>query len=193
MVDGAGYLGTVPRLRTKEPVWSGERGTNLLDGGCPFYRCYECKDAGKYMAVGALEPQFFANLLRGLDIAPQTIGPGSMSKDDKRCWPHMHGLFEERFRQKTRKEWEMVFDDLDACVTPVLEYGELEKTGYQQRQLVHLQNSPAKPVDAPWEGKVLKPGQGGEQTLKEWLGWELGRDYQVGDGQVFEATGRNKL
>lgn len=193
MVDGAGYLGTIPRLRSKEPVWNGERGTNLLDGGCPFYRCYECKDTGKFMAVGALEPQFFSNLLRGLDISPSAISPNNMSRNDKTCWPQMHRLFEDRFRGKTRKEWESVFDGVDACVTPVLEYEELEKSGYQQRPLVHLRTSPAKPVDVPWRGKVMEPGQDSEQTLKEWLGWEAGRDYYIDDQQVVKVTEKSKL
>ncbi|KAM5352888.1 hypothetical protein ACJ41O_005610 [Fusarium nematophilum] len=193
MVDGAGYLGTVPRLRTKEPVWGGERGTNLLDGGCPYYRCYECKDAGNYMAVGALEPQFFANLLQGLGISPEALCSGEIPREDKRSWPQMHHMFESRFKQRTRREWEAVFGDLDACVTPVLRYPELEREGYPQRPLVHLQRSPAKPVDTPWRGKVLKPGQGGEQTLKEWLGWEVGKHYEVGYQQVLETVEKSKL
>ncbi|KAH7142208.1 CoA-transferase family III domain-containing protein [Dactylonectria macrodidyma] len=144
MVDGAGYLGTIPRLRTKEPVWSDERGTNLLDGGCPYYRCYECKDAGKYMSVGALEPQFFANLLRGLNISPKDIGHGNMKRDDKRNWPHMYRVFENRFKKKTRREWEAIFDDMDACVVPVLEYGELEEAEYPQRPLIRVQSHSTK-------------------------------------------------
>ncbi|KAH7142775.1 alpha-methylacyl-CoA racemase [Dactylonectria estremocensis] len=193
MVDGAGYLGTVPRLRTKESVWSGERGTNLLDGGCPYYRCYECKDAGKYMSVGALESQFFTNLLRGLAINPRDIGYGNMQRDDKRSWPHMHRVFENRFKQKTRREWEAIFDGMDACVVPVLEYGELEEAEYSQRPLVHLQRSPAKPVDAPWKSSILKPGQGGQETLKDWIGWESGLDYEVGDTGVLSALKKGSL
>ncbi|KAF4456254.1 alpha-methylacyl- racemase [Fusarium albosuccineum] len=196
MVDGAGYLGTIPRLRSKEPSWGNERGTNILDGGCPFYRCYECKDTGRYMAVGALEPQFFANLLLGLGLGHESLTTGESERQDKRSWPRMHRLFEERFKTKTRREWEAVFDSLDACVTPVLEYPELEKAGYQQRPLVHLQTSPAKPIDASWAGKPLKPGHGGEQAFKDWLRWQVGRDYEMGDTgwrKVLKTTGNSRL
>ncbi|KAK9418773.1 putative CoA-transferase family III domain-containing protein [Seiridium unicorne] len=100
MIDGAGYLGMIPRLRTKESIWNGEKGSNLLDGGYPYYRCYECKDAGKYMSVGALEPRFFANLLRGLELNPMDFGPGKQGREDS-----------------------------NACVAPVLESRELEEGG----------------------------------------------------------------
>ncbi|KAF5230927.1 hypothetical protein FANTH_13606 [Fusarium anthophilum] len=179
MVDGASYIGTIPRLRSKEPAWNGERGTNLLDGGCPYYQCYECKDPGKYMSVGALEPQFFANLLRGLGLtSDDVLGPG-LRREDKRSWPRMRESFANRFRGKTRKEWEQIFDRLDACVTPVLEHTEMERAGYEQRPIVHLSASPARPVDAQWKGKRLSPGHGAEEVLKTWLGWEQGRDYAV--------------
>jgi alpha-methylacyl-CoA racemase len=193
MVDGVSYLGTIPRLRSKEPGWNGMRGTNLLDGGCPYYRCYECKDPATYMAVGALEPQFFANLLQGLDIRHEDLGVGKVPREDSRLWPSMHLIFEKRFKQKTRKEWESVFDKIDACVTPVLDLSEMEKSGYQQRPLVHLQKSPAKHVIAQWGGQTLKPGTRDQETLKEWMNWEAGRDYSIGEGRVISATVKVRL
>lgn len=85
MVDGVSYLGMFPRLLKKEPMWSSERGTNTLDGGCPYYGCYECKDAGKYMSVGALEPQFYDILLKGLGFTSEELLPHpAMKRDDKR-------------------------------------------------------------------------------------------------------------
>ena len=192
MVDGVGYLGTIPRLRSKEPVWNGERGTNLLDGGCPYYRCYECKDAGKYISVGALEPQFFAHLLRGLDLSIEDVTSDKRRREDKAGWPAMHRLFEKRFRKKTRKEWEAVFVGLDACVTPVLDHAELEKAGYEQRPLVHLPNSPAKPVLHAWKGMGM-PGDGGRRTLDQWFGWQKGKDYDIGTDGVFMALEKSKL
>ncbi|CAH0047488.1 unnamed protein product, partial [Clonostachys solani] len=103
MVDGASYIGTVPRLRTKEPVWMFERGTNLLDGGCPYYRCYECKDMGKYMSVGALEPQFFEKLLQGLGLTLDQVVPKGLSREDKNSWPHMQAV--SRKISRRRHEW----------------------------------------------------------------------------------------
>ncbi|KAG9499417.1 hypothetical protein J7337_007873 [Fusarium musae] len=179
MVDGASYIGAIPRLRSKEPAWNGERGTNLLDGGCPYYQCYDCKDQGKYVSVGALEPHFFANLLRGLGLtSDEILGPG-VRREDKRSWPRMRELFANKFKEKTRKEWEQIFETVDACVAPVLEHKEMEQAGYEQRPIVHLSASPARPVDAQWKGKRLSPGHGAEEVLKTWLGWDQGRNYTI--------------
>ena len=145
MVDGVSYIGTLPRLRTKEPVWGGERGTNLLDGGCPYYNCYECQDTGKFMSVGAIERQFFDNLLRGLGLEWSQICPDSTSREDRRGWPAMQIAFEKRFKEKKRNEWEAIFDKLDACVVAVLEHREMELAGYKHRPRVHLSSSPSKP------------------------------------------------
>ncbi|KAF5651450.1 alpha-methylacyl racemase [Fusarium sp. NRRL 25303] len=193
MVDGASYIGTIPRLRSKEPAWSGDRGTNLLDGGCPYYQCYECKDQAKYMSVGALEPQFFSNLLRGLGLTNDDIlGPGQR-REDKRSWPRMRESFSNKFREKTRKEWEQIFASLDACVAPVLEHKEMEQAGYEQRPIVHLSASPARPVDAQWTGKRLSAGHGAEEVLKAWMGWEKGRDYTVDQETCFFRLLSSKL
>ena len=87
MVDGSAILATMPRLGLKTEVWKRERGTNMLDGGAPFYDTYETKD-GKYMAVGAIEPQFYAALLRGMGLEPSDL-PGN--RDDKADWPKQIG------------------------------------------------------------------------------------------------------
>ncbi len=79
IVDGVNFLGTYPRLASKVPlILSGERSKNALDGGAPYYRCYECKDTGRYMSVGALEPQFFEQLLKGLRLSIDEIVPGKI-------------------------------------------------------------------------------------------------------------------
>ncbi|KAH6986502.1 alpha-methylacyl-CoA racemase [Ilyonectria sp. MPI-CAGE-AT-0026] len=191
MVDGVSYLGTVPRLRTKYPVWNGEKGTNLLDGGCPYYQCYECSDPGKYMSVGALEPQFFTNLLRGLGLTLDQVVPVGLTREDKSSWASMREVFTETFKQKTRHEWETVFDNLDACVAPVLTHKEMESAGYQHRPMVFLSASSAKPVNLAWTAKTMEAGQGGEDTLKNWMGWEKGLDYKLSSG--IETTQKSKL
>lgn len=185
MVDGVSYLATFPRLLTKVPMWSGPRGTNTLDGGCPYYGTYETKDAGKYMSVGALEPQFYAALLKGLGFKPEELLPAkNLQREDPRAWPYMRELFTQRFKTKTRKEWEAVFDGTDACCAPVLEHKEMEAANYDQRPLVELTGSPALPVDIPWLGKALAAGDGGEETLSNWLGWKKGRDFEVQNAQT---------
>jgi alpha-methylacyl-CoA racemase len=180
MVDGVSYLGTFPRLLTKMPMWSAPRGENTLDGGAPYYGCYECKDAGKYMSVGALEPQFFAAFLKGLGLSLDNICPNKIDRTDIRSWPYQREVYTKRFKQKTRKEWEAIFDGTDACVAPVLELGEMEEQQYVLRPAVGLTKSPG--TGSVYSGKALKQGQGSEVALKTWLGWSQGKNYEVQNG-----------
>ncbi|KAK4148123.1 CoA-transferase family III domain-containing protein [Dichotomopilus funicola] len=187
MVDGASYLASFARLARHTPLWDQPRGSNLLDSGCPWYDCYETKD-GKWMAVGALEPQFFGELIRRL--------PGMEGKGG---------------------EWEGVFEGSDACCSPVYEFGELEEADQRENEkdgndkegkTKEGDQRPAVTLrDTPWlavkrgeggdeitrgqgpgvEGKgyvgySLEPGQGGEERLKEWMGWSRGEQFEVRDG-----------
>jgi len=93
-------------------VWSDRRESNLLDGGSPNYRCYEAAD-GKWVAVGALEPQFYAQFVAGLGVDL----PGG--QHDVARWPEHRRLIAEAFASRTREEWTAVFEGTDACVTPV--------------------------------------------------------------------------
>lgn len=181
MVDGVSYLATAPRQATKiEGQWDQPRGENLVDGGCPYYNVYECKDDGNYMAVAALEPQFFAEFIKRLELGDRDWGG---KRDNRVVWPRMKVIFEEIFRSKTRKEWEDIFDGTDSCCTPVLTFSELEDDGYEQRAGVTLTGSPSlKFGDKGWTVKTLKPGEGGESILQNWLGWKKVRDYQVENG-----------
>jgi alpha-methylacyl-CoA racemase len=193
MADGATFLGTFPRLGQKFGGLDGARGTNLLDGGCPYYGCYECKDSGRWMSVGALEPQFFKVLMQGLGLSEKDILPEGVSdRGDKRGWGFMRGVFTRRFKEKTRREWEEVFDGTDACCAPVLEFGELEREGYELRPMVTLTQTPGSVGADPWNGAAMKPGTGGEETLKEWMGWRVGRDFEEVEGALVEK-GRSRL
>jgi alpha-methylacyl-CoA racemase len=119
MVDGSALLTAMFHGLRATGAWLDDRGANLLDGGAPFYRCYQTADSG-YVAVGALEPQFFAALLEGLEI-----DPGDLSGQyDQTRWPHMGQRFAEVFRSRTRDEWGVVFAGTDACVVPVNDLGE---------------------------------------------------------------------
>ena len=115
MVDGASILMSFLHALRAEGRWPGERGTNLLDGGASFYETYETSDGG-YMAVGAIEPQFYAELLRGLGIEPE---PGH-DHFDPATWPAEAERFRVAFLTRTRAEWTAIFENTDACVTPVL-------------------------------------------------------------------------
>jgi alpha-methylacyl-CoA racemase len=98
-------------------MMSDDRGSNLLDGGAPFYDTYRCAD-GEYVAVGALEPQFFAAVARVLDI------PDLPTQADVASRPRMRELFTAAFASRTRAEWIEAFDGVDACVSPVWRLGE---------------------------------------------------------------------
>ena len=180
MVDGSAYLGTFMRYALKTPSWDQPRGSNLLDGGCPFYEVYECKGGG-YMAVGALEPQFFQELVKGLSVDDQKLAE---NRNERATWPAMREVFRKRFLLKTRQEWEKVFEGKDACCTPVLGQPELEQQGYEQRAAVGLTGSPGLeiPESEAWKSEGLAPGEGGEEVLETWMGWKMGRDYGVDGG-----------
>jgi alpha-methylacyl-CoA racemase len=115
IVNGAPMLGHVLWGMLGDGRWSDARGTNIFDGSAPFYRTYECADGG-YVAVGALEPEFFAELLRLLEIDPDRLGP----QRERAGWPAMRDALSNKFREETRDHWSRVFTDSDACVTPVL-------------------------------------------------------------------------
>ncbi|KAI9729681.1 MAG: hypothetical protein M1818_008434 [Claussenomyces sp. TS43310] len=206
MVDGSAYLTTFPRLLLKTSKWNYPKGENALDGGAPWYDTYLTKD-GKYVAVGAIEPQFFAIFLRGLGLSGHGF---EESRQDRKTWPHLKVAIEKKFGEKTRSEWEQVFDGSDACVTPVLDMAELEtdpaREG-EQRPAVTLRETPSLAIKrsdghrSPDEGQgrgvegdgwthgTLSPGQGGEQVLNQWLGWSRGKDYEVAEGGLILKRG----
>jgi crotonobetainyl-CoA:carnitine CoA-transferase CaiB-like acyl-CoA transferase len=115
MVDGSALLNTFLYGLMHAGAWQEERGTNLLDGGAPFYDTYETADGG-YVAVGALEPKFYAELVAGLGLADA----GLPSQYDRSGWPLLRERFTEVFKQRSRDEWAEAFAGTDACVAPVL-------------------------------------------------------------------------
>lgn len=98
--------------------WQDEPESNLLDGAAPFYRCYECAD-GRHVAVGCLEPQFYAQFLAGLELEAAEFPQNDIAR-----WPMMADAFARRFRTRPRDEWAERFAATDACVTPVLSFAE---------------------------------------------------------------------
>jgi len=115
MVEGAAVLATAIYAQRACGLWGDRRGSNLLDSGAHFYEVYETRD-GKYLAVGAIEPQFYAELLQGMELDAAAL-PDQM---DQERWPEMKELFAGVFRSKTRAEWTRIFEGSDACATPVL-------------------------------------------------------------------------
>lgn len=114
MVDGAASLATFLHGLLPLGGWSTERGTNLLDGAAPFYDTYRCADGG-FVAVGALEPQFFAELCDRLELDPADLPQG-----DRASWPEHKRRLAALFATRSRDEWAALFEGSDACVAPVL-------------------------------------------------------------------------
>lgn len=119
MVDGASLLlAGILELRPMG-MWGDERSANILDGAAPYYRTYRCADGG-FMAAGAVEPQFYELLVRGLGLDPA----GLPDRDDPATWPGLSETFAAVFATHPRSHWEKVYDGTDACVTPVLSFTE---------------------------------------------------------------------
>ncbi|MFF0739877.1 CaiB/BaiF CoA transferase family protein [Streptomyces sp. NPDC004111] len=114
IVDGASHLATMLHGMLAAGGWQDRRGSNLLDGGCPFYGTYETSD-GRYMAVGALEPQFYARFTELLGLGDTAPDRGDLAR-----WGDLREAITVRFKERTRDEWTAVFADSDACVAPVL-------------------------------------------------------------------------
>ena len=119
MVDGAILLSQFVLSLKGMGQWSDERSANLLDGGAPYYRCYRCAD-GEFVAVGALEPRFYAALLSGLGLDESALPP----QDDRSGWPELEERFGRAFAARSRDDWAERFAGTEACVTPVLSFEE---------------------------------------------------------------------
>ncbi|CAG9098457.1 hypothetical protein JYU34_002383 [Plutella xylostella] len=167
MAEGAAYVGTWLFKSRNLPIWASEHGSNILDGGSPFYSTYKTKD-NKFMAVGALEPQFYDNFLKGLQLSQDEF---SQFSDPEL----MRKKFEELFLTKTQQEWSQIFDGLDACVTPVLELDQLADNKCTKSRGSFYQNEEDLPVPEPAPRLSRTPGvstgrlplpQPGEHTIQ---------------------------
>nr|XP_002730894.1 PREDICTED: alpha-methylacyl-CoA racemase-like [Saccoglossus kowalevskii] len=154
MVDGCAYIGSwIFQGKNTFAIWpSNERGQNLLDTGAPFYETYRTKD-NKHMAVGAIEPQFYAQLLNGLGLADDEDLPGQM---EMYKWPEMKEKFNQIFATKTQDEWCTIFDGTDACVTPVPTLEEAVQHSHNRDRKLFLTNEigEAEPRPAPLMSKT---------------------------------------
>ncbi|AZO44929.1 CoA transferase [Mesorhizobium sp. M7D.F.Ca.US.005.01.1.1] len=115
MVEGASMLATPLHAFMAAGLWSEKRGANLLDSGAPFYDTYETSD-GRHIAIGCLEPQFFAEFARLLPLDERFVS----GQYDRALWPPMRAAIAHRVRQKSRDDWDLLFAQTDACVAPVL-------------------------------------------------------------------------
>jgi alpha-methylacyl-CoA racemase len=157
MVDGSALLASVFRGLLASASWIEQRESNLLDGGAPFYRTYRTRD-DRFMAVGALEPQFFAALVAGLGLDPSEVG----DQYDRSCWKAMSARFEEAFGSRNRAEWVGRFSGTDACVSPVLTFSEsLADTHLAARGTFVNVDGISQPAPAPRFSRTPSSGPAG--------------------------------
>jgi len=169
MVDGAAYLmGPIWGLRNMGGM-SDERGTNLLDTGAPFYDAYETSD-GKWVSIGSIEPQFYAELLSRLGIDPEGL-PG---QNDRAGWPAMRARFTAIFASKTRDEWTALLEGTDVCFGPILtmteaaEHPHIKERGTVVNYHDILQPAPAprfSRTEAEIQGPAVPPGHDTDAVL----------------------------
>jgi len=119
IVDGVNHLLTMQYALTQMGAWNGARGTNLIDGGAPFYDSYGTAD-GRYVAIGPVEPKFFAILLEKMGLADA----GLPSQNDRKAWPELRRRLAEAFATRTQAEWCAILEGSDACFAPVLSLAE---------------------------------------------------------------------
>jgi alpha-methylacyl-CoA racemase len=202
MIDGCSYLNSFICTMINKGLWNLDRGTNQLDGGAHNYEVYKTKD-GKYISVGALEPQFYQILLEKLGLKNLNNLP---DVNDKDSWTKMKKIFSEIFIQKTRDEWCKIFDFTDSCVAPVLSLNEMENHLHTKDRQLYLKDKDGNIMPSPaprfsnTPSKIhlqkdhkqlmpnLEPGQHTLSILKEY-GFTLKEIYELATMGVIQGNG----
>ena len=173
MVDGSSVLAQMIFAFRHTGLWSDVRGTNMLDTGAPYYDTYECAD-GRYVAVGSIEPQFYAELIEKLGLDPAALP----AQNDVGRWPELRAVLTETFASKDRDHWARVFAGSDACVTPVLSFAEIETEPHNTgRDGFYAENGGIFPMPAPRFSRTQParptppriPGEDTEAVLADWV------------------------
>ncbi len=172
MVDGASTLAAMFSGMMAAKRWSEVRGENILDTGSPWYDTYETKD-GKYVAIGSIEPKFYAELLERLGLAGESLP----KQNDRDGWPVLRERFAAVFGSKTRDEWVAAFEGSDACFAPVLTFSEARENAHNQARGTFVDlGGISQPGPAPRfsrtpgaiRGAPPERGQHGRAALAEW-------------------------
>lgn len=183
IVDGAAHLSAMLWGMLAAGAWQDRRGVNLLDGGCPYYAVYATSDGG-WMAVGALEPQFYAEFAGLLEL-----GEDAPDRTDPARWPELRARIAERFATRSRAEWTALFEGTDACVSPVLSLREAAAHPHLAARQTYteaggmLQPAPAPRFSATPGALRTPPALPGAHTAEVARDWQLpalaGRDEPV--------------
>jgi alpha-methylacyl-CoA racemase len=169
MVDGAALLTTQLHELLAAGLWTDRRGANLLDGTAPFYTVYETADA-RHLAVGALEPQFWAELLERIGL-PADDPPAQLDRDR---WPVLRDRLAATFRTRTRDEWCRLLEGTDACVAPVLSLLEAPTHPHNQARGTFIEvDGVTQPAPAPRFSRTPcappePPGPASDELLGAW-------------------------
>lgn len=172
IVDGTAHLLSAIHGMVNTGTWEDRRGSNMLDGGAPYYSIYETAD-GRHMAVGAIENKFYAQLLAGLGIDEVD----ARAQEDRATWDRTRALIAAAFLRRTQAEWVVTFADTDACVAPVVSlYGALEHPHVKARGTVVMADGLLQAAPAPrFEGTPSvvgtpppSPGQHTDEVFEEW-------------------------
>ncbi len=172
MTDGAALLSAMMYGFKAAGRWSNRRGENLLDGGAPYYGTYACAD-GKYVAIGALEPQFYRKLIELCGIED----PAFATQGDPRDWPQLKHRLAEVFRTRTRDEWCALMEGSDACFAPVLDWDEAPAHAHNRARDTFIDvDGVTHPAPAPRFSRTATdkpapaspPGADTEAVLRDW-------------------------
>lgn len=185
MVDGSALLAAQIHGLRAMGKWSDRRGSNILDSGAPYYDVYQTSDGG-FMALGALEDRFYANLLEGLGF-----GPGELpDRRDPKHWNTLRESFAVRLRSRTRAEWVEIFDRLDACATPVLAPDEAASDPHMvARHSFGVLGGVQHPMPAPKFSRT--PGAvSGPPPANDSSGWALARLWGLSAAEIDAARAK---
>ena len=192
MTEGSAYLAMACFGLASSGHWKDERESNPLDGGAPFWRCYETKD-GKHISLGCVEEKFYNLLMETLDIDPASLPP----QLEPESWPEIIALLDAKFAEKTRDEWCEIMEGTDICFAPVLSFSEAPHHPHNKARgsFVEvdgiIQPGPAPRFSRTPSSVKFGPPEFGAQTEEVLYAWGFS-DQDISDLKAADAIGREE-
>lgn len=175
--DGVALLSTMYYEFQQNGQW-GERGQNLFDGGAPFYGCYTCAD-GRFISIGAIEPQFYQCLLERCEIDD----PLFKAQWDRSLWPAQRAKLETLFRSRSRDQWCQLLEGSEACFAPVLDFSEAPAYAHYQARGTFMHSAGVThPAPAPRLSRT--PAQAGEKVRNGQHSVQILRELGLDEAQI---------